>query len=1002
MCAGMVDVGAMAATLARVFAQSTSPLPGPRGEAEAFLRGAWNMPGFGMAALQVIEDPASDPQIRQACAINFKLFVKGRWSGKARESEDNVVAIAEGEKVAIKGTIVRVMLSAAPAVQNQLSDALAAISAEDFPERWPELLPTLVGEIAPGHTDMTRMMGVLGTANTIMKRYRWERKTDELLLEMKYVLDLFTKPLMTLLQALGEAFFHPPGPLGVEAKRELLGCVRLVFRIFFSMNTPDLPEEFEDHMTFWMNEFGRYLTCPDDPSLVLSSDPEKATMLSAVQAAVCENVNLYITKYEEEFTEYLPPIAEDIWDLLMGTAANTREARFDHLATSGIKFLTTVARSVHHGLFADEQVLLKVCESIVLPNVRLRESDEEMFEMNPEDFIRRDIEGSDSDTRRRMACELVKGLTFKYEQQVTRIFSGYVATLLAESAQNPAANWRSKDAAFYLVLALSVKESSQARGATSTSAMVDVGDFYERHVLPELQSPNVGAVPVVKADAIKFVTVFRSQLPKEVSVGVVLPAMVRLLGAESVVVHTYAANCVERTLAIQEAGGPRLRPEDVGPHLGALLVALFSVLDQPDSEANEYAMKCIMRVIESGGPGHAGTVAAECLTKLSAILTKVADNPMHPGFNHYLFESMAALVHTVCLGSASQVAGFEAALFPVFMQVLGQEVAEFMPYVFQIMSQMLEIRGESSRGDESWAPSSPYAGMLGPLVSPALWERPGCIPGLLRLVEAYLGACPSFLLSQGQLLPILGVFQKLISSKANDHHGFHLLCAIIECVPLSAIDPHMKTILELTFTRLQGSKTPKFIRGLLLTLSVLVLKHGGSTLVGYVERVQPGLAKMLLGQVYLKSAPDASPRHRRVCVAALGRLLSETPEVLQDEALWDEALRSSVRLCSGEAAGPPSGLNGDADAAGASEAGLAALAADGYSAAFAALVHARRADPVRAPQVKNPGVHLASCLARIGPGCAARVQHALAQSPEGGALGELLAAWLVSAGVTLA
>ena len=39
-----------------------------------------------------------------------------------------------------------------------------------------------------------------------------------------------------------------------------------------------------------------------------------------------------------------------------------------------------------------------------------RPSDEELFEDNPEEYIRRDIEGSDVDTRRRAACDLVKAL----------------------------------------------------------------------------------------------------------------------------------------------------------------------------------------------------------------------------------------------------------------------------------------------------------------------------------------------------------------------------------------------------------------------------------------------------------------------------------------------------------------------------------------------------------------------------------------------------------------
>jgi hypothetical protein len=47
------------------------------------------------------------------------------------------------------------------------------------------------------------------------------------------------------------------------------------------------------------------------------------------------------------------------------------------------------------------------------------------------EYIRRDIEGSDSDTRRRGACELVKGLTAKFPDVMTQSVTGYVTALLA-------------------------------------------------------------------------------------------------------------------------------------------------------------------------------------------------------------------------------------------------------------------------------------------------------------------------------------------------------------------------------------------------------------------------------------------------------------------------------------------------------------------------------------------------------------------------------------------
>jgi exportin-2 (importin alpha re-exporter) len=64
-------------------------------------------------------------------------------------------------------------------------------------------------------------------------------------------------------------------------------------------------------------------------------------------------------------------------------------------------------------------------------------------------------------------------------------------------------------------------------------------------------SVSVNSVPVLKADAIKYVMIFRSILPKEVVVGS-LPLLVQHLKANSVVVHTYAACAIDKILLLKE------------------------------------------------------------------------------------------------------------------------------------------------------------------------------------------------------------------------------------------------------------------------------------------------------------------------------------------------------------------------------------------------------------------------------------------------------------------
>jgi exportin-2 (importin alpha re-exporter) len=234
----------------------------------------------------------------------------------------------------------------------------------------------------------------------------------------------------------------------------------------------------ESQLDAWMAEFHTFLTLPEPPSLA-EPDPTKEAPLDALKAAVCANVNLFMETSEEEFAKFLQTFVTDVWHLL--TSVSARQGQ-DALAMAATRFLTTVARSVHSGLFAEEGVLRQVCEAIVLPSLRARGDDEELFEFNPIEYIRRDAEGSDADTRRRAAADLLRALSERFEPQVAALAGGYVARLLQEYAAAPAANWAAKGAALQLVLAVAVRGRTGERGATRTSGAVDVGEFFASQV----------------------------------------------------------------------------------------------------------------------------------------------------------------------------------------------------------------------------------------------------------------------------------------------------------------------------------------------------------------------------------------------------------------------------------------------------------------------------------------------------------------------------------------
>lgn len=104
------------------------------------------------------------------------------------------------------------------------------------------------------------------------------------------------------------------------------------------------------------------------------------------------------------------------------------------------------------------------------------------------DFIRQDIEGSDSDTRRRAACDLIRGLCTLFDEQVCaclpcglivwwRFFSCLVVLaqvtiiclesfqqMMALYAANPAASWKSMEAAVALIISLTIRGETRLFG----------------------------------------------------------------------------------------------------------------------------------------------------------------------------------------------------------------------------------------------------------------------------------------------------------------------------------------------------------------------------------------------------------------------------------------------------------------------------------------------------------------------------------------------------------
>lgn len=865
-----------------------------RAAAEAELTALSATPNFRLHLLTVCDTFHDNLAISQGAALWFKNHVRKHWVVEDPEllpDDERAIAIGDEERDTIKTHIVDLMCRASPSVQRPISDALTIISESDFPDKWPGLMPDLVMRLGASE-DFAVINGLLSCAKSIFKRFANTEDNDEIRRPLKYCLEQFQEPLLLMFTKLS-ALMDTHGAEQATAAA-LATSLTLMLNIFFSLSWIDLPEYFEDHLSEWMTHHLKYLEYAN-PLLEDADEEDEPGPLERLRTAVLANLNLYAEKHDEEFEPFFPTFVSKVWEQLEATDA---KPKYDLLVTTSIKFLVSVVgKAMHRELFKEMSTLTTIVEKIVIPNLVLRESDEELFEDNPVEFLMRDIEGSDNDTRRRTAADLVREMAKTFQKEVTDLCSGFIGTMLGAYAADPAANWKQKDAAVALVIALTVKSSTRERGVSSTNELVDLGEFFTSHVLPELSAADIDTLPILKSASIKFVSTFRNQLPREVLLSLI-PVLSRFLKSGFYVTHTYAAACLERILTVRvgEPGrGPRplaVTPEDLGPIVHELFEGLFALMMRPDYPENEYLMKCAMRLVSVGKAAvvpHIDTI----LASLKDILMRVCANPARPNFNHFLFETLAVLTRNVCSASPESVAAFETNLFPPFQRVLELGVDEFLPYVFQVLAQLLSFVPTPDAGVS--ALSEAYVSLFPPLLAADVWTQRGNVPALSALMCVYLRKGAAHIVANNHLIPVLGIFQKLVSLRATEDDGFSLLRAILTCVPQHTLDAYIGEIGKIIFLRSQKNGTTKFYRHMIVFLGLCGGLFGGEATMTAVTWVAP-----FLKQVFVSDGNKVlGDWERRVVQIGLTRLLCEAPGMLSDPATaptWGQSLGKIVEM----------------------------------------------------------------------------------------------------------
>lgn len=860
----MASDPAALAQLAQLLGQTVSADTNAMRNATEQLRQSEMRPGFCLMILELLRDGSVDGGARQAGAIYFKNFVRKMWTVESG-------GISQSDKEVVKQHILSLMLQAPKPIQVQLAAGLEEISQTDYPENWKTLLPEMVQHLQTSQ-DMNVLKGTMETAHTVLSKYRSLARSNQVLGELLYTVKGCQETHLMVFKAACERVLS--GTLAPDQLTLHFQLLLATIGVFYSLHVVDIPEFFEDKKEDYFKGFLGLIKYHHE---AVAGAGSQAGLLEQVKGEIFECFALYTDKYQEIFAPFLMPCVGDVYNLLVSIS---QEEKNDNLVAKGIKFLSSAAQthwqqSQCQSPFDDPSVLSGICEKVVFPNILLRDSDVELFEDNALEYIRRDMESADQDTRRRSAMDLVKAMGRLNEAKVTEILIGYVKALITQAGQvAPDQAERFKDGCLYLCIATAVKGQTQKDGVTVVNPNVNILDFFNGIVAGELQqAPPQGGQkpPILRASCLKFITVFRNQLPREV-VGSVLQSVCKHIAAESAVVHTYAAICIEKLLTVKERNGqgnvvgPRYQPAEVKDCVLQMVNPILQIIAQGKGvPQNEYLMRCLARVF-SFLKEHGAEAGLTNLRPLGQIVIAMSQNPTNPIFNHNLFEAIASIVK-VCVPVRPD--DVESVLLPAFEQILERNVTDFLPYTFQILGLLL---------DATSSVKPLYQSLFARLLAVELWRSQGNVPGLIRLLRAYFTKHSLFaqLLDQ-HMQSILERFQFVLHNRKTESHAFDLVNAMYTHLPLALYQKYFQTLVTLLLTRLQSSKSPKFQRDFVVSMSLFMHRDTNpapGVLPGVLNSIQPGLLLNLLSSVWL-SVMKMSLRldERKVCSIGLAKIM---------------------------------------------------------------------------------------------------------------------------------
>ncbi|EPT26865.1 importin-beta N-terminal domain-containing protein [Toxoplasma gondii ME49] len=495
-----------------------------RRTSEQYLQTISPSPGLLAALLKIVQHDQIDVGVRTSAAVMLKNEVKKHWdcpgAGLDENEEDASSArkkeefYSGEEKTFIKDNIYQALIQVCPVsqpVSQQLLECIRLIALHDYPSSWPLLLPAVRSDIA-ARQDSSRLMCALSVLRRLCGIYEFKR-TD------KEALDSIIEQTWPLLLPAAAQLLNEGGLSNSDAMQML----KLICKVYWSSTQVCLASSglVVSTMDDWMELMEQILVRPVPAEMLSGLEPGercelpvfkvKKWALQIIQRAFSRfgdqkllsrsrsKDNDVAHAFGRNFAmQWAPRFTEKILLLLRQRQERPEQVQFwltPRMVNLMLQFLllATEAAKIYSALLkpSGEFLVSQVC----VPLLQFNEEDDELWQSEPVEFVRRQSDALESfSDPREAACEFIKALV-RYRgrdflEPLYLLTHRLVEEFRTLSQQASAANqplsvvaFQKKDAALRLACCISDRLLSKKRQAP-------VEEFLTHFVLPDLQSPN--------------------------------------------------------------------------------------------------------------------------------------------------------------------------------------------------------------------------------------------------------------------------------------------------------------------------------------------------------------------------------------------------------------------------------------------------------------------------------------------------------------------------------